>query len=474
MTVKIAIGSLQCESNTCSPIPTRKTDFDLALGEAIYQKVHVNDLLEHAGATVVPTLYAHALPGGAIPREDYLWFVTQMVESLPDQGLDGIWLYLHGALFVEGLGSGETYLLRAIREKVGDRIPISLALDFHANMTDELCALANVICGFRTAPHVDQIDTERKAMRLLLHCIEHDLLPKPQMARPFVLIPGDAVQTGLPPMRGIIEESDRLEKLPGMLCAQVFGGQQWVDSPFTGPSVVVTHGVDHEAARSLAYDLAKQYWDVRHDFSFLVEALEPKKALEAAMHASEQLVFISDSGDNTTAGAAGDNAYFLRLVQESSAGNVLVAGIVDTEATSRCRKVPLGSTITVDVGASLSSESDRVEISGEVVHIGEVLGYTGEMAGMSATVDCGRYTVVITEQRAAFTREDIFRSIDLDVHDYHIVVVKLGYLFPDLARIAERSILAFTPGTSAERIEDIGLRHIGRPMYPFDDDFFTD
>lgn len=471
--MEIAIGSLQCESNTCSPIPTRKTDFDLALGEAMYRHVHVNDLLDHAQATVIPTLYAHALPGGALPKEDFLWFVEQMLDALPEKGLNGIWLYLHGALYVDGVGSGETSLLRAVRKKVGNHIPIALALDFHANMTDELCSLTNVICGFRTAPHVDQIDTERKAMRLLLHCIEHDLLPKPQILRPYVMIPGDAVQTNLSPMREIMEHADRIEREPDILCAQVFGGQQWVDAPFTGPSVVVTPSTDNEAARTHAYALAKRYWDARHDFSFLVETLEPWEAVTVAMQAQEQLVFISDSGDNTTAGAAGDNAYVLKLVQDSTAEKVLVAGIVDAKATKICQQVPLGAEITVDIGATLSKQSERVTITGTVVHTGEVLGYTGEMAGLSATIDCGRYTVVVTEQRTAFTREDIFKSINLEVHDYHVVVVKLGYLFPDLARMAERSILAFTPGTSAERIEDIGLRHISRPMYPFDDDFFT-
>ena len=166
-----------------------------------------------------------------------LW--NRWLAPLSEKGLDGIWLYLHGAMYVDQIGSGETYLLQQIRRKVGDRVPIALALDFHANMTDEMCALANVVCGFRTAPHIDQIETERKAMLLLFRCIEEHLLPKPQMVRPYMLIPGDAVQTDLYPMKQVMEESDLIEEEEGILCAQVFGGQQWVDSPFTGPSAVV-------------------------------------------------------------------------------------------------------------------------------------------------------------------------------------------------------------------------------------------
>lgn len=68
-------------------------------------------------------------------------------------------------------------------------------------------------------------------------------------------------------------------------------------------------------------------------------------------------------------------------------------------------------------------------------------------------------------------RPDIFASIGLDYHQFHIVVVKLGYLFPELAEEADRSILAFTPGASCERLEDMHLKRIRRPMFPLDDDF---
>ena len=470
--MKILIASLQCESNTCSPIATLRSDYDFAAGEAMLAKVHVEDLLLEAGATIVPTIYAHALPGGAMDKDDYLWFVEQIVAPLESEEVDGIWLYLHGALYVEGIGSGESYLLKRIRERVGDSIPIAVGFDFHANNSDDLIELANIVCGFRTAPHVDQIETERKAMRLLLHCLKNNLLPTPRMARPYVMIPGDAVQTALHPMSKIMGEADRLEGEEGVLCAQVFGGQQWVDSPFTGPSIVVTHASDPAIAQRHADDLSKLYWDMRHEFGFLVDALEPQAALDLALSLPDKLVFISDSGDNTTAGASGDNAFFIEMVKNSSASNILIAGIADEEATKRCYEVPLGEKVTLEVGGLLSTKSVRTTISGVVLHRGDILGYTGEYAGRSATLDCGPFTVVVTENRTALTREDIFQSIDLDPRRFQTVVVKLGYLFPDLAKMADKSILAFTPGSSAERIEDIGLKEIRRPMFPFDDDFY--
>ncbi len=470
--MKILIASLQCESNTCSPIPTVKDDFDFAAGEAMLAKVHVEDLLLEAGATIVPTIYAHALPGGAMDKEDYLWFVEQILAPLEREEVDGIWLYLHGALYVEEIGSGESYLLKRLRERVGDNVPIAVGLDFHANNEDTLIELANVVCGFRTAPHTDQIETERKTMRLLLHILKNKLLPKPRMARPYVMIPGDIVLTALHPMNKIMGEADRIEGEAGVLSAQIFGGQNWVDSPFTGPSIIVTHESDPALAQRYADELSKLYWESRHEFGFLVDALEPQAALELALSHPDKFVFISDSGDNTTGGASGDNAFFIEMVKQTGGSKILIAGIADEEATKRCYELALGDNVTLEVGGSLSEKSVRTSVSGKLVHKGDVLGYTGEYAGRSATLDCGNFTVVITENRTAFTREEIFKSIELDPRQFQTVVVKLGYLFPDLAKMADKPILAFTPGSTAVRIKDIGLKKIRRPMFPFEDDFY--
>jgi microcystin degradation protein MlrC len=469
--MRIAIGSLQQESNTFCPVNTVKADFDQAYGWDMLEKLNISDILEEVGAEVVPTLYAHALPGGAVVKEDFLELVEGIVSALPVDDLDGIWLYLHGAMYVSEIGSGETYLLKCIRDKVGYDIPIALAMDFHANNTEEIFDLANVICGFRTAPHIDKVETERKALRCLIECIEKKLLPKPQAARAYVMVPGDAMQTALPPLKQIMATADEMEKQPGLLCAQVFGGQSWVDTPFTGPSMVVTHKSDTRKAKEMAETLARHFYDVRHDFKFLIEAVEPDEAIRLAMAAEERIVFISDSGDNTTAGATGDNAFMLNRLIEHGAKNVLLAGIADKKACDKCYAANIGDELTLTIGGSLDKTSEKANIKARLAHRSDVLGYTGDWVGRAAVLDMGGITVILTERRTAFTGEEIFKSVNINILDYRIVVVKLGYLFPDLARIADRAILAFSPGSSPERPEDMGLKRIHRPMFPFDDDF---
>lgn len=470
--MRIVIGSMQCEGNSLTPIHTKFEDFDYAVGEAMYEEIQVVDFFKENGCEIVPTIYAHALPGGAVVKEDFLRLANELVDAIPTTGIDGIWLYLHGAMYVEEIGSGDTYLLQMIRDKVGYHIPISVAMDFHADNTDKIVKLANCITGFRTAPHCDHKDTQIRAAQMLLTCVKKNILPQPQMTRANVVICGDAVQTSLEPLKGIMEMAEEFEKtVPGMLSVQVFNGQPWIDEPYMGPSMVVTHETNIDIAKKYADILADKFYEVRHDFKFLIEAVEPQEAIKRAMEAEEKQVFLSDSGDNTTAGAAGDNAYMINRLREAGATNVLIAGIADAVACDTCYQANIGDVLALKVGGSLDKNSETATITGKLIHRGDIVSYTGGNAGPSATLNCGDMTVVVTKNRAAMCRPDIFESINLDYSPFKIVVVKLGYLFPELAERAERAILAFTPGSSTERLEDMNMQKIRRPMFPLEDDF---
>lgn len=470
--MRIAIGSLQCEGNSISPVATRFEDFDYAVGEAMYEKIAVMDLLREKGVDVVPTIYAHALPGGAVVKSDFLRLAHEIIDGIPSEGIDGVWLFIHGTMYVEEIGPGDTYLIREVRKKVGPNVPIALAMDFHANNTDEIVATANCMAAFRTAPHRDHAATQIRAMNLLFECIEKKIMPKPQMARANVVVCGDAVQTDLSPLREIMEMAEEYERtIPGMMCVQVFGGDQWIDEPYMGPSFVVTHESDTALAKEIAEKLAKRFYEVRHDFKFLIEAVEPEEAVKLAIEDKEHQVWLSDSGDNTTAGASGDNAFMINRIIDSGAKNVLIAGIADSKACDLCYEAEIGDILSLDVGGTLDKNSEVAHITGKLIHKGDILSYTGGNEGPSATLDCGAFTVVITKNRASMCRIDIFESVDIDISKFKIIVVKLGYLFPELAAIAERSILMFTPGSSCERLQDMNAQNIRRPMFPLDDNF---
>ena len=469
--MRIVVGSFQQESNT---LVTRKStieDFEIFRGDEMLSHIAVTDYFYSLGVELISTLYAHALPGGCLREKDFLSIAEDLVSRIPSLGIDGVWLYLHGALEVENIGSGELALMRMVRQKVGFAVPVSLALDFHANNTFELMKLVNVIAGYRTAPHRDMPETELKAAKLLIRCCESHILPAPCMARANVVVPGDCVRTDESPLREIMTEALALEKIPGMLVCNVFNGQPWVDSPNMGPSFVCVHERDTAVARAASERLARMFYEARHDFKFSVDAYEPQEAVERAWAENRRPIFVTDSGDNTTAGASGDNAFLLRLIQEKRMRDVLIGGITDSAAVVQCSDVQRGQHVELDVGGSIEPSSVKTHIGGELLYKGDVEGWYGENAGPCVVVRSGGIDVVITAKRCAFIRPRIFEGLGLDIKAYHFVVVKLGYLFPDLEKVAARTILAFTPGTSTERLQDMGMKRIRRPMYPLDDNF---
>lgn len=469
--MKIVIGSLQCEGNTLTPIKTTFENFDYAVGDGVFEKIKdAVDFFKKEGCTLIPTVYARALPGGTVVKKDFLRLANELLDLIPTEGIDGIWLYLHGAMHVEDIGSGERYVLEKLREKVGYNIPVSLAMDFHANNDPAIAKLVNCVAGYRTAPHSDREETQIRAAEMLIKCIKENILPKPQMTRADVVICGDAVQTAVEPLKGILEMAREMERtIPGLMCAEVFNGQSWVDEPYMGPTFIATHENDDKVALECAQKLAKEFYDKRYDF--VIPHVEVEEGIKLAMEAREKQVFLSDAGDNTTAGATGDNAYVLNRLIKMGAKDVLLAGITDAEAVDLCYAANIGDELKLTIGGRLEEKSESATICGKLIHKGDMVNYTGGTPVKSATIDCGDITIIITRDRAPLCRPDILDSIDSNWRKFKIIAIKLGFLFPELAKESERVILTFSPGNSTPRLQDMGMKNIRRPMFPLDDNF---
>lgn len=471
--MKIVVASLQHETNTFSPVITAYDDFHVVKGAEMLEQIAVRTLFEEAGAELIPALYANALPSGIIEEKSYRRFFNEIMAVIGAQEqIDGVWLYLHGAMEVENIGSGEAYLVSAIRQKIGPDVPISVALDFHANNAERLVEHANIIYGYRTAPHTDMRETQMAAARLLLQCIREKLLPQPVMLRVPMISNGDIFTTTVDPGKTIMNRLPAMDQKEGMLCISLFNGNPFVDCPHAGASVIAIAKDDPMLARREAAELGQLLWSNRDRFAFEGETLYPEEAVRAALADTGKLVFLSDSGDNTTAGAPGDNAHLLKLLLAHGAQHTLVAGITDSRVIRRSLGATIGENIRFEVGAELDQNfSESVSVNGILLHVGRLKGWDREDAGLAAVFAIEGIHLVVTERRCAFVNSEIFRSIGLEITDYRIIAVKLGYLFPDLRKYADRSILALTFGASCEDIAQYEFTRIQRPMHPFDPNF---
>ncbi len=474
--MRIIVGNWYQESTTFNPIVMDERSFVFFEGEESKYRVAATEALEKRGIEVIPTIYATAISGGCVTEGAYRFFADKIINVLKrEKDIDGIWLHLHGAMEVVNIGSGEAALLKEIREIVGDEIPISLTLDLHGNIDPDVPKLANIIRGYRTAPHTDQEETERITANMLADCIERKAEIKPVFKRIPMITPGEKATGKTEPMKTILNKLKEYESMEGILVANYFNGHAWTDAPNTSASAIVVPESEEyrELANKVAGELADYVFSLRQEFKFPMLTLKPKEAIERALNENKKPVFISDSGDNTTGGAAGLDTVLLRELVNKDLKNkkVLVAAIYDEITYTSLEKFEEGQKVSIEVGADFDEYSAPVKLEGIIKAKGDLLGYQtskNDVIGKVCTISDGMLDVVIANHGDSFTTINHFVKAGLEINDYDVIIVKQGYLFDELIEIAELEILALTPGATYQLVEELEFKHLIRPMYPLD------
>ena len=459
--MKIIVASFQCESNSKAKLHPQKSDFEYFKGEDVFKKLVVKEIFEKEGFELVPSIYAVALPSATVELDTYNYYAEQILEVVrenPDAA--GVYIFFHGSMEVEEIGSGELYLLKKIREIVKEDCLIALSLDVHANITDEMPQYANIISGFKTVPHIDQKECQERAANALCYCLKNKIKPQAYMCRVPFLLKNDTLQTAYEPLKTLIEETVALEKQEDVFTANLFLGHCWIDAPNTSASTVVC-ATNKERAEAVAKDLANKLWATRKDYKFLCEAELPEECVKRAIEGKEKRIFITDSGDNTTAGAEGDSLGLLELLIKANPNKkTCVAGITHGEIVENFWDRQDGEEVKLNILGGLQAK---------IKAHGEILGWTKEIIGRSLTVSIGNVDAIFTELRSAFIEKGNFDKANVDLLSYEIVVVKLGYLFTELKPYADRELFALSDGASCVELARLNLKRIIRPMFPLED-----
>jgi microcystin degradation protein MlrC len=473
MAYRVFVSSFQCESNTFCKTKAEYRDFDIVYDDDAAGKLAAAEFFRQNGVDVVGGVYASALPSGMVGLEAFNRISDEIIARLSGGGrVDGVYLYLHGAMVVEGVGSGEENLVSRIRRIVSHRVPIAVALDFHANNTETMMRQVNIIHGFRTAPHIDHAETERRAAAGLLRCLREKVLPEPAFIRVPVLAADAAVTSGKP-LKDIMLAIKELDKKNEFYSAAFFNGQPWVDEPFMGPCAVIMAAPGRKKeAQEAAGQLAGMYWKGRSELKLGDEAMLPDAAISFAADQENSPVFISDSGDNTTAGAEGEGTLFLKMLMEQNVKRSLVCAVTAKEAARELLTKKTGEAVSVRIGEGRKEKNIvPVLIEGRIKSFGAVLGWAGEECGLGVVISNENMDVVLTDVRAAFISQKHIENMGVKLSDYHIIIVKLGYLFPGLREVAASHVFALTPGASTNLFQTLDYKKIRRPVYPLDKEF---
>src|SRR5579883_2420673 len=340
---RILLAGIFHETHSFTDDRTGLDDFLIHRGQQLLDRIgdgsQVDGFLTTAkalGWEAVPAATYLAGASGMVEHEVFETFWNEvepvLVKAL-GEGLDGIFLSLHGAMVTTGLDDPDGELLARIRAIAGaENLPIFGVFDLHGTMTRAMGDRSDGLICYRQCPHDDTYESAVRATELLARCLSTGVRPRQHVLVTPIVCPPTGTGTRDGPMAALEETARRMEReVPGVWAVNVVGGYSFADVPDAGLSFsIITEGSDADAQAALAA-LGELAWELRgggipkeHDLDVVLRNFRPDP---------KGPMLLVEPADNIGGGGPGDCTDVLRgLVKHDIAGAGVI--ICDAEAVA--------------------------------------------------------------------------------------------------------------------------------------------
>jgi len=493
MNKRVLIAGFMHETNTFSQLPTT---LDSYKARSLYYGDDVTKFMRGTRTEIAAFMdacerfewhgtypvFANATPSGKVAEDVFEHVSTVITDALKDQGpFDAVCLALHGAMVCSHVDDGEGALLRRVRDVVGPDTPIAVTLDLHANVTDVMAEMADIITIYRTYPHIDQYQTATDAARLLQRTLNGEIKPYVVVSRGQMLDGADHGRTTAPgPMTEVLESAKAgVANVPGVLSCTVAAGFPWADIDETGPSVVVVGDGSSPAHRELADKLMGELWQSRKRISIDIQTVE--QAISAIQSAGERKapIVLADFADNPGGGGYGDGTRLLKAMIDANVQGAIYGLLYDPVAVRTCIEQGLGAHVVVAIGGKIDARyGEPIPVTGHVVAVTDgALTLAGPMMagsrismGPTVVLRVGGIDVFLTSGRFQLYDLKFFEHANIDPRSKAVVVVKSAHHFrAAFAPIASEVIVVDGGGGLTSRnYKELEYKKVRRPVYPLD------
>lgn len=436
------------------------------------------------GWDVIPTLDVSAVPSGTLDHaifEGY-WaeFVAVARPALAD-GIDAIWLALHGAMVTTGAHDPEGELLRRIRALPGAAdLPLFGVFDLHATFTDAMAAHADGLVAYRENPHRDSFEAAMLSAELLARALDTGVRPRMVNRTLPIVWPPTGTGTADPPMRDINLHARRIEASdPSVWAVNVVAGFAFADTADTGVSVQLVTTAPEAAGPHLD---ALEAIAIAHRESGVPREWDLDAAIDDALARKlDGPVALVEPADNVGGGAPGDcttilRSFLARGLERSCvviADAKAVAALADTPAGGR-KTIALGGTSSLDPGpvtleVEVISRSDgRFTLEDRQSHLAGMSGLHIVM-GPSVTVRSGPVTILINTLKTPPMDLGQLRTQGIAPEGLAFIGVKAAVAHRRVYDpIVAASYWVKTSGPCPSDLTTLPYRHIRRPIFPLD------
>jgi microcystin degradation protein MlrC len=422
---------------------------------------------------------AAAGPSGRVIADAFDWLCDPIVDRLGNGDYDGIILGLHGAMVTDCFDDGEGEILRRLREVCGRNLPIAITLDLHANVSELMCELADIVVSYKTYPHVDMRVAGRHAGDLLQATLLGEIDPQTVRARCPMLEEVNGGRTDLGAMTALLESACEWELRDDVHAVSINAGFASADIEAVGPTVLVTAQGDMAVHRRFAEGLAEEIWRRRGDV--INEYLDVEEAAAIALRhdAAAGPLIIADYADNPGAGAYGDSTNLLRALLDAGVSNACFGPMVDPECVQQLWQGEIGDCLEISLGAKADPGMGggplalKVELmrksNGHYTGAGAMIGGLQHSFGSTAVIRVEGIEVLVVSVAEQMLDLQQFEAFAIEPRDKSVVVLKsMQHFRADFEPIAARVIVCDSGALCTPRYRLLEYRKVPRPIFPLD------
>jgi microcystin degradation protein MlrC len=437
------------------------------------------DAAKRHGWQLWPSVWAGASPSSYVTRDAFERIATDLLQDLKQalaQGVDAVYLDLHGAAVAEHADDAEGELLSRVRALIGENMPLVASLDLHANVTQRMLSTADALVAYRTYPHIDMAETGERAAELLQRRLRLGRREALTVHRLPYLISLNAQSTWLQPAKDIYSAIDDIDKAHHSVLSFSMG---FAAADFEECAPVLWAYAEQaqqaQAAAEALHQLAAPPAQWRIDFLDAREAVTQALAL-AAQH--ERPVLIADTQDNPGAGGDSNTTGLLHALLQQGAGQrypgaVAIGLIYHPEVAAKAYAAGVGAEIDVVLGVSVmtyAGMSDAPVVArARVVAISDgrcvlkglmMRGMTSQL-GQSACLDIEGVRVAVVSGKAQLFDREMLRILGITPEAMKLIVLKSSNHFrADFEPIASKVLVAKAPGPMAADPGDLPWRKL--------------
>ncbi|KWH31889.1 microcystin degradation protein MlrC [Burkholderia cepacia] len=427
------------------------------------------DAAREQGWELVPSAWAGAAPSAHVTDDAFERIAGAIVEDLhralaEPEGVDAVYLDLHGAAVCESLDDPEGELLIRIRALIGPKVPIVATVDMHANVSQRMLAEADALTAYRTYPHVDMSATGQRAALLLARRLIHGERELKHAVRLNFLLPLNVQCTITEPARSVFATLAALDARHDAMLSFATGFPA-ADVPECGP-VVWGYGKQAEVA---VQALVERIDQPRAQWQF--DLLSPPDAVARAIQLageSSRPVVIADTQDNPGAGGDSNTTGMLHAILAAGAGRrfpgqIAMGLMFDPEAAAHAHKAGIGATIELTLGKSVPTWGGQFSEAplhgsfavlalsdGHILMKGPMGGGHVVAIGQTACLEIDGIRIVVASGKCQMIDRELYRAVNVDPESMKILVNKSSVHFrADFAPIASEILVAKAPGPMA-------------------------